>query len=204
MRAERLLWGLILAPIFYYIGLVGGGLLWPGYSHVSQYASELGSPAAPYPFFFNTAAILCGSSALAGGFGLAQALAQLSGRRGSAIAAGLSLSLWGVAVIVAGLYPMPHELHGAYGLGMAGQLTPLLALIALRGVTGTGGLRNFLALVFVASLAMFLVMMGLAGPLPRASIGIYQRINSALGIPYLAVLGWVLLHRLKLRRAGST
>ena len=199
---DRLLWGVILAPVFYYVGLIGGGLLWPGYSHVSQYASELGSAASPQPWFFNLFAVLCGVAGLVGGVGLSSALARLSGRSGWSLAAGLSLSLWGVSVILAGLYPMPHELHGAYGLGMAGNLTPLLALIALRSVKGMGGLNLFLALVFVASLAMFLVMMGVAGPLPRARIGIYQRINSALSIPYLAVLGGVLLQRLK--RAPAT
>ena len=197
MRGTRLLWGLILAPVFYYVGLIGGGLLWPGYSHVSQYASELGSAAAPYPMFFNVFAILCGLSGFIGGFGLWQALARISGRRGWAIAAGVTLSLWGIAVILAGLYPMPHELHGAYGLGMAGQLTPLFALLALRGVEGLGWLRIFLALIFVASLAMFLTMMGLFGPLKIATSCLYQRINSGLAIPYLAVLGWVLLQRLR-------
>ena len=192
---RNLLWGAVLAPVFYYVGLIGGGLLWPGYSHVSQYASELGSSASPYPAFFNTMAILCGLAGVAGGIGLSHVLSRLSGRRGWAIAAGLCLSLWGISVILAGLFPMPHELHGAYGLGMAGNLVPLFAMLALRGVEGMRGLRLFLGIVFVASLAMFLVMMGLAGPLPLARIGLYQRVNSFLGIPYLAVLGWVLLRR---------
>ena len=197
MDRMKLLWGLILVPVFYYVGLIGGSLLWPGYSHASQYASELGSSAAPYPLFFNANAVLCGLSALVGGVGLSHALSRLSGKRSWALAAGISLSLWGIAVIVAGLFPMPHELHGAYGLGMVGQLTPLLALLALRRVEGLTGLKVFLGVIFVASLAMFLVMMGVAGPLRRANIGIWQRVNSALGIPYLAVLGWVLLQRIK-------
>ena len=192
---RQYLWGLILAPVFYYFGLIGGGLLWPGYSHISQYASELGSAKSPYPMFFNANAILCGLAGIAGAIGLNHTLATLSGKRGWARAAAITVALWGVAVILAGLFPMPHELHGAYGLGMAGQLTPLFALLALRNVEGTGRLRLFLGFIFVASLAMFLVMMGVAGPLKIATIGLYQRINSFLGIPYLAVLGWVLLKR---------
>jgi hypothetical membrane protein len=191
------LWGLILAPVFYYIGLIGGSLLWPGYSHVSQYASELGSAAAPYPMFFNINAILCGLSALIGGFGLGHALRKLSGKRGWSTAAGISISLWGIAVIIAGLYPMPDELHGAYGLGIAGQFTPLFSLLALRKVDGLTGLKVFLGVIFVASFAMFAIMMGVAGPLKIATIGLWQRVNSGLGIPYLAVLGWVLLQRVR-------
>lgn len=197
MAKQQCLWGLILAPVFYYLGLIGGALLWPGYSHVSQYASELGSAASPHPWFFNANAMLCGLSGMIGGIGLTHALSRLSGRRGWALAAGVSIALWGASVIVAGLYPMPHDLHGAYGLGMAGHLTPLFALLALRGVEGTRALKLFLGVIFVASLGMFLVMMGLFGPLKIATIGLYQRVNSALSIPYLAVLGWVLLQRMR-------
>lgn len=200
---DRLLWGLILAPLFYYVGLIGGAALWPGYSHISQYASELGSVASPNPWFFNVSVVLCGMAGLLGGVGLAHVLSQLSSHRGWARAAGISVSLWGLSVILAGLFPMPHDLHGAYGLGMAGQLTPLFSLLALRGVEGMRGLRLFLVIIFLASLAMFAVMMGATGPLPRASIGLYQRINSALGIPYLALLGWIVLQQSDRRAARA-
>ena len=199
MDRTTLLWGLILAPLFYYVALIGGSLLWPGYSHVTQYASELGSSAAPNPMFFNGNVILCGLSALIGGFGLTHVLTQLSGSRGWAVAAGASISLWGLAIVVAGLYPMPDERHGAFGLAIAGQFTPLFAWIALRKVGGLGGLKAFLAVIFVASFVLFAIMMGVGGLVTRANVGIWQRINSGLGIPYLAILGWVLLQHGKRR-----
>ena len=199
MDRTTLLWGLNLAPLFYYVALIGGSLLWPGYSHVTQYASELGSSAAPNPMFFNGNVILCGLSALIGGFGLTHVLTQLSGSRGWAVAAGVSISLWGLAIVVAGLYPMPDERHGAFGLAIAGQFTPLFAWIALRKVGGLGGLKAFLAVIFVASFVLFAIMMGVGGLVTRANVGIWQRINSGLGIPYLAILGWVLLQHGKRR-----
>jgi hypothetical membrane protein len=199
MDRSTLLWGLILAPVFYYVALIGGSLLWPGYSHVTQYASELGSSASPNPMFFNGNVILCGLAALIGGFGLTHVLTLLSGSRAWAIAAGVSISLWGVAIIVAGLYPMPDDRHGAYGLAIIGQFTPLFAWLALRKVEGLGGLKTFLLIIFVASFALFAIMMGVGGMVTRANVGIWQRINTAIGIPYLAVLGWVLLQRAKQR-----
>lgn len=195
MNRTTLLWGLVLVPVFYYIGLIGGSLLWPGYSHVTQYASELGSAASPNPMFFNVNAILCGLSALIGGIGLAHVLTRLSGKRGWAIAAGVSISLWGIAIIVAGLYPMPDDRHGAYGLAIVGQFTPLFAWLALRRVEGLGGLKTFLAFIFVASFILFAIMMGVGGLVTRANVGIWQRVNTAFGIPYLAVLGWMLLQQ---------
>jgi len=41
--------------------------------------------------------------------------------------------------------------------------------------------------------------MGVGGLVTRANVGIWQRINSGLGIPYLAILGWVLLQHGKRR-----
>ena len=198
MDRSTLLWGLILAPVFYYVALIGGSLLWPGYSHVTQYASELGSSASPSPMFFNGNVILCGLSALIGGLGLAHVLTLLSGSRW-AVAAGVSISLWGLAIIIAGLYPMPDNRHGAYGLAIVGQFTPLFAWLALRKVEGLSGLKTFLAVIFVASFTLFAIMMGVGGFVTRANVGIWQRINSAIGIPYLAILGWVLLQHVRRR-----
>ena len=202
MDRSTLLWGLILAPVFYYVALIGGSLLWPGYSHVTQYASELGSSASPNPMFFNGNIILCGLAALTGGFGLTHVLTQLSGSRGWAIAAGVSISLWGVAIIVAGLYPMPDDRHGAYGLAIIGQFTPLFAWLALRKAEVLNGLKTFLLIIFVASFALFAIMMGVGGLVTRANVGIWQRVNTAIGIPYLAVLGWILLQHAR-RRASA-
>lgn len=197
MDRSTLLWGLILAPLFYYVALIGGSLLWPGYSHITQYASELGSSAAPNPMFFNGNVILCGLSALIGGFGLTHALSDLGGTRRWAIAAGASISLWGVAIVIAGLYPMPDDRHGAFGLAIVGQFTPLFAWLALRKVDELDGLKTFLAIIFVASLALFAIMMGVGGLVTRANVGIWQRFNSAVGIPYLAVVGWMLLRQVR-------
>jgi hypothetical membrane protein len=190
-----LLWGVFLSPVFYYVGLLGGALLYPGYSHVTQYASELGSASAPYPAFFNLSAIACGLSAIVGAFALGPVIVSLGGKRGWAYATAVTLVLWGAAVIMAGLFPMPNELHGAYGLGMAGQLTPLLAWLALRPVKGLDGLKIFLLAIFFVSLAFFAIMMGVGGLVTRANVGLWQRGNSLFGIGWLLVFGWSLLRR---------
>jgi hypothetical protein len=149
--------------------------------------------------FFNGNVILCGLAAAIGGFGLTHVVTRLAGSRGWAIAAGASISLWGLAIVIAGLYPMPDDRHGAFGLAIVGQFTPLFTWLALRKADGFGGLKVFLAVIFVASFALFAIMMGIGGLVTQANVGIWQRINSAIGIPYLAVLGWVLLQHAKRR-----
>lgn len=204
MPKRELLWGLILSPIAYYVGLVGGAFLTPGYSHVTNYASELGAVGAPHAAFFNISAMACGLFGIIGAIGLGHALAALGGRRGWSWLAAGSLVLWGVSVVIAGLFPIPSEMHGAYGLGIAGQLTPLLAWAALRGAPGMERLRGLLLLVFVVSLMLFLIMMGVGGLVTRANVGLWQRANSLFAIGWLAILGWALLRRVSARSAVTT
>ena len=44
---------LIAIPAFYYFALIVGAATYPGYSHVTNYASELGAADAPHPQLFN-------------------------------------------------------------------------------------------------------------------------------------------------------
>jgi hypothetical protein len=105
------------------------------------------------------------------------------------------MAAWGAAMVMGGWFPMPDDRHGAYGLGLAGQLVPLFTIFALRGVPGTTALKLFLAAIFVASTAVLAIMFGVGELVTRANVGIWQRINSGLGIPWLAVLGIALLAR---------
>ena len=48
-------WTLIAITALYYFGLFAGAATYPGYSHMTNYASELGAAAAPYPWLFTAA-----------------------------------------------------------------------------------------------------------------------------------------------------
>ncbi|MEQ1865828.1 MAG: DUF998 domain-containing protein, partial [Micropepsaceae bacterium] len=56
-RDRMLLAGGIAVPYIYFANLVIGGLLTPGFSHVTQMPSELGVAAAPYAALFNAGLI---------------------------------------------------------------------------------------------------------------------------------------------------
>lgn len=191
-----LVWLIVLVPVFYYVALIGGSLTWPGYSHVTQYASELGSAAAPYPNLFNYNIVAGGIAAIAGGLGLFLALRQLSGRTVLPFLAGLTLTLWGAGMVMGGWFPMPDDRHGGYGLTIAGQLTPLFVLLSLRGGANTGALRALCAVIFVVSGTLFAIMMGVGGLVTYDNVGLWQRANSFFGIAWLAALGLLLLARL--------
>jgi hypothetical membrane protein len=186
--------GLIAAPVLYYIALFAGAATYPGYDHATRYASELGAADAPYPWLFNYSIVACGVAAIIGAFGLTMSLRDLNGRWGWAVASGIVLALWGVSMIMGGMFPMPDERHGAFGLGLVAPLVPLFVLFGLWSAPRTAGLKAFLAFIFLASLAVLAVMMGVGGLVRLDNVGIWQRINSGLSIPWMAVLGlWLLL-----------
>lgn len=188
--------GLIAAPALYYFGLLAGAATYPGYDHATRYASELGAADAPYPILFNASIIACGVAALFGAAGLAMSLKALSGRWGWAIATGVALALWGVSMIMGGMFPMPDERHGAFGLGLVAPLTPLFALLALWSAPKTSGMKAFLAFVFVGAAVVLAIMMGVGGLVRLDNVGLWQRVNSGFAIPWMAVLGvWLLARR---------
>ncbi len=197
MMLKMLLGALISVPIFYYFALIAGAATYPGYSHVTRYASELGAADAPHPALFNIPIIIGGIAALLGAFGLALALRDSSGRSTWAMAAGIALALWGMSMVMGGMFPMPNNLHGGFGLGLLGPLVPVFALLALRNVRDTRGMKMFLAFIFVGSIIVLAIMFGAGHLVTRRNVGIWQRINTGISIPWLAVLGFWLLARTK-------
>ena len=194
--------GLIAAPALYYFGLLAGAATYPGYDHATRYASELGAADAPYPALFNFSIIACGVAALFGALGLATSLRDINGRWGWAIASGVMLALWGVSMIMGGMFPMPDERHGAFGLGLVAPLVPLFTLFGLWSAPGSRGMKAFLAFIFVGSLVLLSIMMGVGGLVRLDNVGVWQRINSGFSIPWMAVLGvWLLMRP---ARAGAS
>ena len=193
---KLLLWALIATPVCYYFGLFVGAATYPGYSHVTRYASELGAADAPYPALFNVSIILGGVFGVLGSIGLANTLHDLSGKWLWAALAGVMLGLWGVSMVMGGMFPMPDNRHGGFGLGLGEPLVPLFTLLALRGVPNTSGMKLFLGFIFIGSIVMLSIMFGVGHLVTRQNVGIMQRINSGMSIPWLAVLGiWLLSFR---------
>ncbi len=95
MIRKLLLAALIAVPICYYFALIIGAATYPGYSHVTRYASELGAADAPYPALFNVPIIIGGVAAVLASIGVVAALRDLSGRCLWAVLAGVALACWG-------------------------------------------------------------------------------------------------------------
>lgn len=179
----------VLVPVLYYGALVGRGLSWPAYSHMTQYASELGSAAAPHPEYFNWPIMAAGVCAvLAGLFGFIPALRERGGGAVPSFLSGLCVAVWGVAFVMGGLFPMPNELHNAFGLALAIQLAPAFMLWALVKADAPK-LKLLLMLTFVAALVLILVMfnVGDLNLVRKANVGLWQRAYSLSVIPWIGL-----------------
>lgn len=173
------------ASVLYFATLIGASLTWPGYSHVTQYASELGSADASYPAIFNFGILATGGLAVLGGLGLVWHFAA-AGRLLSGVLAGIALAAWGVGMIFGGLHPMPDPLHNGYGLVFGVLLLPLTLMIALRGRAGVPTIA--LLLVWLAAMiAILAVMFGLGGLVTTANVGLWQRAMALAMIPGIGV-----------------
>lgn len=194
MRLERaLLVCGVMVPVLYYAALIGTSLFWPGYSHVTQYASELGSAGSPRPWLFNGLIIVAGGAAILASAGFFLALKHLGGRTLPAFLAGVAVFLWGISFVMGGAFPMPDPRHGAFGLALAMHLVPLFMLWALAGKP-VPRLKLLLGLVFVVSGALILIMFDVGGLhlVRRANVGLWQRAYSLSVIPWIGVAAWAL------------
>lgn len=197
MRLEKtLLSAGVAASILYYANLIVSSLFYPGYDHVTQYASELGSSAARYPMIFNTGVLLTGIAGIAAGPGFFLALRRLTGKSILAALTGLAVGLFGVAMIFGGLFPMPNPLHGGFGLGMAIHLAPLFLLLAVWKREDMRGLKTYSLLAFLLGLTFFAIMMGVGSLVTRANVGIFQRLYSLSIFPWIGIAAYVLRRRL--------
>lgn len=183
----------VAVPIVYFSNLLINSMLYPGYSHVTQYVSELGAADAPYRALFNTVIVVLGALGVAAGFGIFYAVRRLGGNRVLAALAGLLTSLWGIGTALAGVFPMPDERHGGYGLALGFQFAPLLLALALWRLRN---LRIFLLVVFAVMNVFFAIMMGVGGLVTRANVGLWQRGNALAGITWIGIAAWYLMREL--------
>lgn len=191
---RTLLLAAVAVPFIYYGTMLGASALYPGYSHVTQYASELGSASAPYPAVFNIGAILGGIAGVLGGIGVFRALRALG--RGAVVPGLVALAIIGQAIgfVFAGMFPMPDERHGGFGIGMLGMIGPLFAAIALwHAPRNLRWVAPVLALNALLVVAMFAVMMGVGELVTSRNVGLVQRVNSLTNMPWVGLVGWALL-----------
>lgn len=200
MTAGRVAFGLLVAGfLIQLITIVWGGAVYPGYSHASQYISELGATGAVTGhavswWGFVPSGLLVGAGCLIG--------AWIGRSSLPAIAAWLGLAWYGVALAAAGVYPcefecgradasfnaLMHDLFGGTGYLTGILALPLAALVARH--EGRKGLAIFAVVCAVLAAA------GFAGVIAEAQpAGVIQRVLEGSVDLFILVFSWTLIHK---------
>lgn len=174
---------------------------WPGYSHVTQYVSELGSAEAPYPWLFNSVIVLAGVAAVAGAAGMLRFFRR-EGRPVAGSLAALALAAWGVGMMFGGWFPMPDPRHNGYGLIMGIVLLPPSLMVALRGRASRPEYL-FLAAWLVATLVLLAILFGVGALVTASNVGLWQRALAVAMIPGIGIACGMLAARMRPGRAAD-
>lgn len=133
-RIHRLgLWCGVLVPLLYFGTQLLASRFYPGYSFVTQSASELGSDRSNRPVVLNSGAIFTGSATVVAAFAFLPTLRRLGTGRVMAILTTIAMVSMGAGAIWAGSFPLPDPRHNPKLIGAGAFLLPLFfALCAFK------------------------------------------------------------------------
>jgi hypothetical membrane protein len=194
MVTRALLVAGVAVPIIYFASQVAAIALNPGFDIATGQPSELGCCGVNAPIVANAGFLATGACAILGGAGLSFGLRKLGGNLILSALAGLGMILFGLAMTMSGLFPLPNPLHYGFGLFPAGLLAPLFGALALKN----GGPVRWLAFTAFAICASIVAIMmtGGAGIVSDANVGYFSRALALISFPAMALLSWAVRARL--------
>ncbi len=204
---KLLLYAGVVGPLLFIVVFLVEGFTRPGYSQWRHYVSQLATGPGGWVQVVNFLA--CGTLVLAFAFGL-----RLATR---SVAAPILLTLFGTALVVAGIFstdpalgyppgaPIVHTAHGMIH-GFAGLVAfstlPATAFVMAawfarrrspRWSWYSLGVGLLMIVTFIASTTFS--AMDAAGAMPNAPTGFFQRIAIIAGWTWIAMVAWHLIRR---------
>ena len=153
---KQFLYAGIYAPLVFWATLALCGARFGEYSHLSRLVSELGAVGTPTRALFAAGLLVCSGLSMAFVVGVYRECrnAQIS------TAPALVILTFTVSIAGAGIYPMPHRLHGVLGSpSVLLFLSPMLAAILWRRASFLSFLRLFSVLSFAVMASGFLAFL---------------------------------------------
>jgi len=183
----------IATPFLYFGTQLVAAPFYPGYSFLSQVASELGSDRAASPTVFNVGVFLTGIATLLAAFGIGRALRTAGIRPAWVWVVALALISCGAGSINAGFFHLPNPRHNPGLLGAGMFVLPLVLPLATWKLPHARGLNVYLVgnIVYIAVLAP--VMGGAFGLDTHAYQGLLQRLFALTLFLPIGIVSWFLL-----------
>ena len=127
MTRERILLALgICITVIYFINLIVLGALYPEYSHMSNWVSDLGRAEAPHHRIFNSVVLFTGILFLLSGLGFFYSINRITKRKVLATFICGFVAAFGINFFIAAIFPLPDPRHSAIGIGFLTFFTPIL------------------------------------------------------------------------------
>jgi hypothetical membrane protein len=179
----------VAIPFLYFGSVALAALFYPGFSLVRQFASELGTPEAPHPEILNVGIIGVGVVTLLATAGYWRVLPRLGARAVPARLTCYVIGMFGVAMVLAGIFPHPDWRHSGAGLGLPILAGPALLAAALSSRDDMRVLRRYLLVTNVLMVAMLVVYVAATR---SPFVGLCQLLYTLIAIPWMGVSAYVL------------
>jgi hypothetical protein len=192
------LWLGIFVPIIYFGMQIVAAIFYPGYSFLSQTASELGSSRFAYAAVFNIGIFILGIVTLVAALGYLGALHRLNINPILTWLIALAVAANGAADLWAATYSLPDPRHGAQPpyLNLV-ILMPVLLAIALWRRPNTGPLRAYLIATMLLVVALVPIVSGAARINLQGYGGLIQRLFALALFPPIGVGAYFLRKSIK-------
>jgi uncharacterized protein DUF998 len=201
---KKLLYAGLVGPLLFIVVFLVEGATRPGYSASRMYVSQLATGAEGWMQVANF--LVLGTLMLAFAVGLR---ISIKGTRGS-IAAPVLLALFGVAMLVAGIFttdpglgypPGAAEVHTTHGTihGFAGlavfTILPAACFVMAWHFAGEAASHRWVVYSIAVGVALLLLFFGgfALSSGPQSPIGVYQRVAIITGWTWIALVAWHLL-----------
>ena len=183
MNRERALLSLgIILTAIYFLDLIILAALNPDYSHMSNWVSDLGRIEAPHHEIFNVVGFLIGILFLLTGLGFFYSLHRITKRKVLAVFIGSFVSVFGINLIFAVLFPLPDPRHSAFGIGFLTFFAPILLAWACWRIPNS---RAFAILQILSFILILLSSFGANAFTNSGYLGLFQRIQAVI------IFGWL-------------
>jgi len=181
------LWLGVAVPFVYFGTQFAAAPFYPGYSFVTDAASQLGSDRSTFPILFNLGAIATGVAMIASAYGFMRALPSAGAWRIASWLLALALVSAGIGSVWAGCFRLPSPRHAIGAAGAGIFLLPLLLLVGFWAVRGASVVRIYLIVNLLLFGAITMVMSGAAGINYASFAGAMQRLIAAVVMIPIAV-----------------
>jgi hypothetical protein len=175
------------SAVLYVSELVVLGALQPGYSHVRQFASELGMANAAHPQLFAIWVLAQAVVLIAAGPLFYKRVAGVTGRRTLAATIGLFVACFGVNYIFVAAFPLPDLRHSGFGIAFLTFLVPWLVAWAFWNVPGARSACYAQLLATPVLIALLFLQPDVVRFVDVMNLGLFQRIGAG------AFYGWLVL-----------